>query len=108
MQGAIDYDKFRVSVERLHEAARELPGPHPDLPVLTREASAESVIRRFNACYDCLLKVLRRYLVVVLGVIDLPNSLKPALRLAHQNHLLLMPLEQRLLYANCRTATSHD
>lgn len=35
MQGAIDYDKFRVSVEWLHEAARELPGPCPDLPVTT-------------------------------------------------------------------------
>ena len=78
------------------------------MPVLIQEAIAESVIRRFNACYDCLLKVLSRYLVVLLGVMDLPNSPKPALRLAHQNHLLLTPLEQWLLYANSRTATSHD
>ena len=78
------------------------------MPVLIQEAIAELVIRRFNACYDCLLKVLSRYLVVVSGVVDLPNSPKPVLRLRHQNHLLQTPAEQWLLYANSRTATSHD
>ncbi|MCP5246453.1 MAG: hypothetical protein H6937_11135 [Burkholderiales bacterium] len=32
------------------------------LPVLTQEAVAESVIQRFETCYDCMWKILRRYL----------------------------------------------
>lgn len=108
MQGEIDYGKFRTSLERLqvqHENYRE---PHADLPTLMREAFAESVIQRFKTCYDCMWKVLRRYLVEALGVVDPPNSPKPVLRLAHQNRLLRAPLEQWLLYANSRNATSHD
>ena len=108
MQGAIDYGRFRASLERLEEQHENYREPHPDLPVLTREAIAESVIQRFETCYDCLWKVLRRYLFEVLGVVDPPNSPKPVLRLAHQNHLLRAPVEQWLLYADRRNAASHD
>ena len=108
MQGAIDYGKFRLSLERLQEQHENYREPHADLPTLTREALAESVIQRFETCYDCLWKVLRRYLVEVLGVPDPPNSPKPVFRLAHRNHLLRAPVEQWLSYADRRNATSHD
>lgn len=108
MQGVIDYDKFQMSLKRLQEQYENYRTPHPDLPSLMREAVAESVIQRFETCYDCLWKVLRRYLIEVLGVVDPPNSPKPVLRLAHQNHLLRAPMEQWLLYADGRNATSHD
>ena len=108
MQGTIDYDKFRMSLKRLQEQYENYRAPHPDLPFLIREAIVESVIQRFAVCYDCLWKVLRRYLIEVLGVVNPPNSPKPVLRLAHQNHLLPAPVEQWLLYANRRNATSHD
>ena len=104
----IDYGKFRTSLERLSEQHENHRETDPNLSVLMREAVAESVIQRFETCYDCLWKVLRRYLVEVLGVVDPPNSPKPVLRLAHQNHLLHAPVEQWLLYADRRNATSHD
>ena len=103
MQGVIDYDKFRTSLERLQEQHENYRKPHPDLPVLTREAIAESAVRRFKTCYDCLWKVLRRYLFEILGVVDPPNSPKPVLRIAHQNHLLRAPVERWLLYADRAT-----
>ena len=104
----IDYDKFRLSLKRLEEQYdnhRELDGA---LPELMREGIAESVIQRFETCYDCLWKVLRRYLNEGLGIAEPPNSPKPLIRLAHENGLLASPLEQWLQYAEARIDTSHD
>ena len=108
MQGVIDYGWLRTSLERLREQHENHRAPHPDLPDLTREAIAESVIRRFETCYDCLWKVLRRHLVEVLGVVDPPNSPKPVFKLAHQNHLLRAPVERWLSRADRRNAASRD
>lgn len=53
-------------------------------------------------------KALKRYLVEELGVADAPNSPKPILRLAFENHLLDSPVERWLDYAKHRVGTSHD
>lgn len=106
----IDYDKFRRSLKRLEEQHKnhlsqgtELPSPD-----LTREAIAESVIQRFEICYDCLWKVLKRYLIEELGLADTPNSPKPVFRLAYENGLFDSSLERWFQYAQARTNTSHD
>ena len=84
------------------------PSEDPALSDLNREAIAESVIQRFETCYDCLWKVLKRYLIEELGLADAPNSPKPIFRLAHENDLFPTPLEQWLQYADARISTSHD
>ena len=38
------------------------------------EGMAESVIQRFETCYDSLWKILRRHLVEALGIAEAPNS----------------------------------
>ena len=104
----IDYDTFRISLQRLqeqHENCRQLDS---SLAELTREAIAESVVRRFKTCYDCLWRALRRYLIEGLGVADAPNSPKPIFRLAYENNLFAGPLEQWLCYANARVDQSLD
>ena len=108
MPAAIDYDKFRLSLMRLEEQYANHRNPDASRPALDQEAVAESVIQRFETCYDCLWKVLKRYLIEVLGIADPPNSPKPIFRLAHQNHLLSAPVEQWLLYAEKRNDTAHD
>ena len=105
---AIDYGKFRLSLKRLEEQYMNYRNPDAARAALDQEAVAESVIQRFETCYDCLWKVLKRYLIEVLGVADPPNSPKPIFRLAHQNHLFSAPMEQWLLYADKRNATAHD
>ena len=75
---------------------------------LDREGVAESVTRRFKICYDCLWKVLRRYLTHELGIAATPNSPKPVFRLAHENDLFTAPIEQWFRYAEARIDTSHD
>ena len=74
-----------------------------------KEAVTESVIQRFETNYDCLWKVLKRYLVLSLGLPNVPNSPKPIFRLANENNLLKNNnISQWLLYANTRIGTAHD
>ena len=104
----IDYDKFRRSLKDLEAQYVNYRNPAILRSALDQEGIAESVIQRFETCYDCLWKVLKRYLTDVLGVADPPNSPKPIFRLAHQNHLFRAPVELWLLYADKRNDTAHD
>jgi len=104
----IDYGKFRRSLERLQEQYENYRQPDLSLPEVTREAVAESVVHRFETCYDSLWKALKRYLAEELGVADVPNSPKPIFRLAFENHLLDGPVERWLAYAEHRVGTAHD
>ena len=104
----IDYDKFRLSLKRLEEQHENHLGQNLLLSDLDREGIAESVIQRFETCYDCLWKVLKKYLTEELGIAEAPNSPKPVLRMANENDLLVAPLTQWFRYADARIDTSHD
>lgn len=106
----IDYEKFQKSLKHLelqfdnHQIAQD----RPELTDIDREAIAESIIQRFETCYDTLWKDLRRYLIEEIGLADVPNSLKPILKLAGQNDLFASQVEQWLKYADASTDTAHD
>ncbi len=104
----IDYDKFRMSLKRLEEQHENYRTLDTSLPGLIQEAVAESVIQRFETCYDCLWKVLKRYLIYELGIADTPNSPKPIFRLANENNLFAESIEVWLSYADARVDTTHD
>lgn len=104
----IDYSKFQLSLKRLEEQYENHRDGDPALPELTREGIAESVIQRYETCYDCLWKVLKRHLVERMGIANPPNSPKPVFRLANENRLLPSSVELWFRYANAHTDTSHD
>jgi hypothetical protein len=106
----IDYQKFKKSLKHLELqfANYQHSAERPDLSVLDKEAIAESVIQRFETCYDCAWKHLKRYLIEALGLPEVPNSPKPIFRLAADNRLFRAPTEQWLMYADARIQTSHD
>lgn len=104
----IDYDKFRMSLKRLEEQHKNYRKLDESLPEVTKEAIAESVIQRFETCYDCLWKVLKRYLIEELGLANAPNSPKGIFKLAHENDLFDTSLEEWLRYADARVDTAHD
>ena len=104
----IEYDKFQLSLKRLEEQYANYDNIDLSLPEITREAVGESVIQRFEVCYDCLWKVLRRYLIEELGVADTPSSPKPIFRVAAKNSLFVTPLQQWINYADIRIDTTHD
>ena len=106
----MDYAKLEKSLRHLELQFQNLQhsAKRPELTSLDREALAESVIQRFETCYDTLWKDLKRHLRDVLGVPDVPDSPKPVLRLAAQNQLLGHSVEKWLQYADARTSTAHD
>lgn len=80
----------------------------PCLDELTKEAIKESVIQRFETCYDSVWKVLKRFLIEEFGLVETPNSPKPVFRLANENGLLEVPIERWLSYTQARIDTAHD
>ena len=106
----IDYDKLQKALKHLELQFQnyQMAQDRPELTELDREGIAESVIQRFETCYDTLWKDLKRYLIEELGLADVPNSPKPILKLAGQNDLFASPVEQWLKYTDARTNTAHD
>jgi nucleotidyltransferase substrate binding protein (TIGR01987 family) len=104
----IDYEKFQKALKHLELQNANYQNLNESLERLLQEAVAESVIQRFETCYDCLWKVLKRYLDEELGIPELPNSPKPLLRIASENKLFRAPIEDWLAYADARTDTAHD
>ncbi|MDR3337121.1 MAG: nucleotidyltransferase substrate binding protein [Treponema sp.] len=105
----IDYEKFERSLKHLEAQLQNFcdVSKRPELLKLDREAIAESVVQRFEVCYDCLWKVLKRYLGEELGISNLPNSPKPLFRIAFENQLF-PAVDPWLSYADARVDTSHD
>ena len=106
----IDYSKFKKSLLQLQKQFANLQSleQRQGLSTLDQEAIAESVIQRFETCYDCIWKVLKRHLNEKLGLPDLPNSPKPIFRIAADNQLLINSDAQWLIYAEARVQTAHD
>lgn len=105
----INYEKFEKSLEHLKAQAENYKSvsERPELKIIDKEAIAESVIQRFEVCYDCLWKVLKRYLNEKLGIPEIPNSPKPLFRIAFENQLF-QAIERWLEYADARIETSHN
>lgn len=104
----IDYDKFQKALKHLevqYENYKTLDESYPDL---IKEGIAESVLQRFEICFDSAWKTLRRYLSEELGLSDLPNSPKPVLRLANENELFAGGIAEWFRYLKARNDTSHD
>ena len=104
----IDYTSFRRSLKNLESQNANRKQLLPELPQLIHEGIDESVIRRFEICYDVLWKTLRRYLIQEMGLADAPPSPRGVFRSAGQAELLESPVERWLEYVNFRIGTAHD
>jgi|SRR3989339_1892100 len=106
----IDYDKFAKSLKNLEAQFNNYKTleNRTDLGELEREAIAESVIHRFETCYDSLWRVLKRYLIEELGIPEIPNSPKPLLKIAFENNLFKSEIKQWYKYVDARIGTTHD
>jgi len=106
----IDYGKFQKSLKHLEQQYKNyLTLDEKDyLSEIDKEGIAESVIQRFETCYDTLWKVLKRYLNEELGVPEVPDSPKKIFRMAGENKIFTSNTEQWIRYADARIGTSHD
>ena len=104
----IDYENFRRSLKNLelqNANRKQLP---LELPQLMHEGIDESVIQRFEICYDTLWKTLRRHLIEELGFPVVSGSPRSVIRIAGENGLLNSPVERWMEYINLRVGTAHD
>ena len=104
----VRYEQFRLALSRLERQHLNYQSADAALAEIMREAIKESVIKRFETCYEMLWRTLRRHLVVNFGIANLPNSPKPVFRVANENDLLPSPVERWLSYANSRIETACD
>ncbi|GAB1353718.1 hypothetical protein MASR1M12_24560 [Erysipelotrichia bacterium] len=98
----IEYDKLQKSLKHLQLQFENYRTFDSSQPKLLQEAVAESVIQRFEICYDCMWKTLKRYLIEELGIPEVPNSPKPVFRLAFENDLFAAPVERWLEFRRCK------
>lgn len=104
----IDYSNYRRLLKNLSLQYGNYRDKSSDLPLLTQEAIAESVIQRFEVCFDTQWKILKHFLRYNLGLADLPNSPRPLFRIAAQNNVLPSEIDQWMFYTSARIGTSHD
>ena len=104
----IDYSKFTQSLRRLEEQHRHFVQDTEGQPDWIVEGTRESVIQRFETCFDTSWKMLRRYLLNNLGLVDVPSSPIPVLRLGGSNRLLGGETVDWIEYNKARISTSHD
>ena len=106
----IDYDKFQKSLKHLQEQYENYLtlDERENFSEIDKEGIAESVIQRFETCYDTLWKVLKRYLNEELGLPEIPNSPWPLFQIGAENKLFTSDVMQWKKYVDTRIATSHD
>jgi nucleotidyltransferase substrate binding protein (TIGR01987 family) len=104
----ISYEKFKSSLKALEVQHQHYTKMEATQPTWIQEAVAESIIQRFETCFDSMWKVLKRYLGEEIGLADIPNGPKPILRLANENNLLSSDIELWFTYLKARNATAHD
>ena len=104
----IEYNNFQRALKNLAAQFENYKTLDDNLPKIIQEAVAESVIQRFEICWDCLWKLLKRHLQEEIGLPEVPNGPNPVLRLANENQLLPGSVEQWLRYGKARVATAHD
>lgn len=106
----INYENLEKSLKHLQAQYQNYLGlgEKEYLTELDKEGITESVIQRFETCYDSLWKVLKVYLGEGLGIPEVPNSPKPIFRIAGENKLLISDTQQWIRYADARISTAHD
>ena len=104
----ISYDNFRNSLRLLQELHENYLERLDSVPRWARPAVEEAVVKRFETCYDSLHKVLRRYLIEVLGVAEVPGAPRRIFRLADESDLLPSDLDRWQGYVDVRVGAAHD
>ena len=104
----IEYDNLKKSLQHLEQQYANYLSmtERKYLSDLDKDAISESVVQRFETCYDTLWKHLKKYLEEEIGLVT-PNSPKPIFRMAFENQII-DEVENWFEYAQARIDTAHD
>lgn len=99
------YQKALKNLELQHENYKSLD---PSTETLIKEAVKESLIQRFEICFESASKALEKYLIDEFSVQGAKQSVRAILKKANEFELFSSSLESWMEYQNCRNMTSHE
>ena len=104
-----NYEKLEKSLEKLKEQYNNYQTDKTTLTPLDKEGIKESVIKRFEICYDTLWKHLKKYLQEKENLVDLPNSPNGIFRKTYSAEFIDQETLSRLMvYNKLRGMVAHD
>lgn len=105
----IDYEKLEKSLKRLKEQYEFFKENEESLSGNIKDGVQESVIKRFEICYDTLRKHLKKFMEEESGLPDVPSSPKQIFRMTHESGLIDQGMHERLVsYNTARVNSTHD
>ena len=103
-----EYNKLAKALKRLEEKNRLYKSENMENPHKYTESVKESLIKRFEYCFDCLWKALKFHLKEKIKNLDIPNSPRPLFEIALQHKILTPSKDKWFAYCDVRNASAHD
>lgn len=104
-----DYGKLEKSIARLKEQHKNWGSDRKNLAKIDQEAIEESVIKRFEICYDTLLKHLKKFMEEQLGILEIKDYPAEIFRKAKENGIVDTETQKRLNdYRKIRNLAAHS
>ena len=105
----LEYEKLKQSLTRLKEQYEFFQSNKDDFSGLVEEAMKESIIKRFDICFDTLWKHLKIFTPEEAGLHTMPNSPLAIFRIAHESGVIEREMQERLVnYNKVRGEAAHD
>ncbi|MCY4524888.1 MAG: nucleotidyltransferase substrate binding protein [Halobacteriovoraceae bacterium] len=103
----IKYDNFKKALGRLKEQNNLYKQEDVEKPHRYTDSAKESLVQRFETCYDCLWKTLQKYLKEELGISEEFGKAPIVFRAAIKNNFLSSRWPWKK-YNKARIGTAHD
>ncbi len=105
----VDYEKLKKSLERLKEQYEFFKSNEETLSGNIKEGIKESVIKRFDICYDALVKHLKKFMEEQLGIPNVKDFAIGIFRKAKENEVINEDTQKQLNhYRAIRNNSAHD
>ena len=104
-----NYEKLEKSLARLKEQYEFFKLNEQTLSGNIKEAVQESIIKRFDICYDTLLKHLRKFMEEQLGMPEVKDFAPKIFRKAKNAGIINEDMQKQLNhYREIRNSSAHD
>ena len=105
----IDYQLLEKSIERLKDQYTNFCLDKKELSPIDKEAIKESVIKRFDVCFDTLLKHLKKFMEDNLGMPEMYDSPVVIIRNAGKSGAIEPEMHEQLNeYKKIRNSSAHN
>ncbi len=105
----VDYEKLEKSLDRLKDQYEFFTANKGTLGGNIKEAVQESVVKRFDICYDTLLKHLKKFMEDELGMPEMKEFALEIFRNAKRAGIINEDMQKQLhVYRKIRNNSAHS